>query len=381
MQNKISSQDFISSLTPTSLRGYVESLGWTRIKADIPDYIAVYRNEQFPDEEIVVPQKPNFVDFRIRITEALTLLSSLEQRPIDKIVKEVLTYRADVIRFSVDTPDVRDGSIPLMKGIDLVEASRRAILSSACQVIQPQRFHPRLSRSEAEDFLEECRLGQTEKGSFVISVVCPIEALNAEPMQTKMKFIQDHNFTRSVTSSLMLASDKLVKAIDQDQTDALLSESDENSLVNANLCEAIAKMEPSMAGASLRISVQWAKTFPPLAHIPSEVSIRKDLFPVIEDLAVRLKPAPIPKTDTFVARIDMLNGKPDNSGIMSGEVVLVWLDEDNVPIRAKVDLSVDDYASACDAHKTYRHIRLRGTLLQRSRQNRILDYSDFQLIS
>ena len=49
------------------------------------------------------------------------------------------------------------------------------LLSEAHSVLVPQPYHPRMSRSEAEDFLSRCRLGQTDRGSFVLTVACPLD--------------------------------------------------------------------------------------------------------------------------------------------------------------------------------------------------------------
>ena len=54
--------------------------------------------------------------------------------------------------------------------------ARKALLASACSVIQPQPFHPRLSRAEAEQLVRSSTLGQTERGSFTAVISCPLEA-------------------------------------------------------------------------------------------------------------------------------------------------------------------------------------------------------------
>ena len=62
------------------------------------------------------------------------------------------------------------GILPLDHAARVVTGMRRLLLAAAHSVLLPRAYHPRLSRAEAEEFVSRCRLGQTERGSFVLTV-------------------------------------------------------------------------------------------------------------------------------------------------------------------------------------------------------------------
>ena len=56
----------------------------------------------------------------------------------------------------------------------MIEGGRSLLLAAACSVHSPQPFYPRQAFREAVEFLDTCRLGQTERGSFVATIVTPV---------------------------------------------------------------------------------------------------------------------------------------------------------------------------------------------------------------
>ena len=101
-----------------------------------------------------------------------------------------ITCRTPILRFRAPS---RSGSRGLDSGT--LRAVHERLTADAHSVLKPQAYHPRLGRSEAEQLVEACRFGQTKRGSFTMTLACPLHAVpnkgNSGP------------FTRQVTGSLM----------------------------------------------------------------------------------------------------------------------------------------------------------------------------------
>src|SRR5205807_5516419 len=109
--------------------------------------------------------------------------------------------------------------------------ARKALLAASCSAVQPQTFHPRLSRTEAEQLLQACRLGQTERGSFTAVIACPIDAVGPQALLPKLMplfegqtgpvagagaeppLVSPEPFTRRTTSLLMRSVARIVQGI------------------------------------------------------------------------------------------------------------------------------------------------------------------------
>ena len=94
-----------------------------------------------------------------------------------------------------------------------------------------------------------------------------------------------------------------------------------------------------------------------------------------------MRPSQPPKLEQFVGFIDMLNGKPGPDNRPAGEVTLAFLDEGEEKLsRARLDLSVDDYAKAIKAHSATSIVTVRGLLHRGPRISVITDYRLFEII-
>ena len=107
---------------------------------------------------------------------AVEEVARFEARPAAEVLQDLLRLRADRLRFAVESRETADGSIGIEDAIALLSGSREALLAAACSVRRSQRFHPRMSLREAESFVRSCRFGQTERGSFMVTVECALDA-------------------------------------------------------------------------------------------------------------------------------------------------------------------------------------------------------------
>ncbi|HEX8200539.1 MAG TPA: hypothetical protein VF590_08625 [Isosphaeraceae bacterium] len=320
------------------------------------------------------------------------------------MLNDLLMPPADVLRFRIDEPETEAGIVPLAQGIDLLEGVRRSILASACSVVQPQTFHPRLSRTEAEQLLQACRLGQTERGSFTAVIACPLDAVGVEPIPGKpMPLFEGQNdlaasapaaeepespapvaepFTRQATGLLMRSVARIVAAVDADRVGSLLGPQDNQAPLSANLCEALMMMRPSGERSRLIVQATWARTPPPPpgSILPSIVHLRRADFPVVEQLAVSLRPAREPRPSHFIALVDALFGNPDEYNRVSGEVQLLVFDAEEGTFKARVDLNADDYQVAWSAHGAAGYVSLNGVLKPGVRLHRIENVSNFKFL-
>ena len=248
------------------------------------------------------------------------------------------------------------------------------LLSAAHSVLVPQPYHPRMSRSEAEEFISRCRLGQTERGSFVLTVACPLD-LKADLLGPK-----GEPFSRRVTSLLMQSLEELSQAADRMQIDELVDTS-RHPGISANLCESLLLLRPTGDRSYLNVSASWSRAFlPDGRESKREVQLRQEVFRVAEVLAPKLRSVPEPRVDRFVGFVDELRGQPlPDIGLPAGEVRFTLFDQGE-EIRAKADLDEMDYSLAGQAHLANRVVSFKGVLERLPRLNRIKDVTDFQIV-
>jgi hypothetical protein len=282
---------------------------------------------------------------------------------------------ADVLRFRQVSPDTEAGTLPLDQAVRLINGTRKLLLAAAHSVLVPQPYHPRMSRSEAEEFVSRCRLGQTERGSFVLAVACPLD------LQAGLFGPHGEPFARRVTSLLMQALQELSQAADGARIDNLADPAHHPG-ISANLCESLLLLRPGGARAYLGISATWSRAFLPPAHESKrDLQLRQEVFEIAETLAPRLRSLPQPRIDRFFGFVDELRGQPTpNDPRPSGEVRFTLFDQEEEEIRAKADLTAEDYALAGAAHLASDLVSFKGILQRLPRLNRIDSVTDFERV-
>ncbi len=361
-------------VSPRAVRVYAEGLGWQRVEG-VNGTIAAFRNPTSPLRQLIVPLDERLDDYALRTAEAIERLAEFEKRSPREVLNHLLLSPSDVLSFGEVSPDAEAGDLPLDHAVRMVDGTRKILLSEAHSVLVPQPYHPRMSRSEAEEFVARCRLGQAEPGSFVLTVACPLD------VKADLLGPEGEPFARRVTSLLMDSLEALAHAADRMQIDDL-TDTTRHPGISANLCEALLLLRPSGERSRLNVTVSWSRALLPANHERKRaVALRQEVFDVAEAVAPRLRAVPKPTIDHFFAYVDELRGQPTrNDPRPSGEVRFTIFDQE-ADIRAKADLNAHDYTIAAEAHLNRRVVGFQGVLERVPRLNRIKDVTSFAIVA
>ena len=102
-------------------------------------------------------------------------------------------------------------------------------------------------------------------------------------------------------------------------------------------------------------------------------------FPIIEDLYKQLRPTEVTAASLFFGKVVTLSGRPSEDGRMQGETVLALLHDEEI-LKARADLSPDDYQKAVEAHRKAEPVKFWGALLPGRRIHRVTAISGFSMI-
>jgi hypothetical protein len=317
------------------------------------------------------------------MADVIQSLASVEGRTYVEVLNELSQPPSDVLKVGISAPDATLGNLPLHDGLKLLQGGRDMLLSAACSAVRPQAFHPEMSLKEANEFIENCRLGQTERGSFVATIITPVPPSLRQDNLPGIDPLQeaDEPFARRVTTRLM-ASLKIVDgAVREARLDPILSGVEEG--VSANLCDAIMAMRPAGDQSRVDISMNWSRSRPRVPdRAPNKVSFAEEDFLIIQEAGRRLRQPFRPKRQRFVGKIVALQSDiPSLFDDVVGKIIIRTTARDR-PARVKVVLNRDDYTRACDAHRDEKPVAITG-LIHHDIKIRVYDLSepeDFQVL-
>ncbi|HND22348.1 MAG TPA: hypothetical protein PLB18_23455 [Acidobacteriota bacterium] len=236
-----------------------------------------------------------------------------------------------------------------------------------------------MSLAEADTFVETCRLG-IEPGSFTAVLICPLTPDSSYQPVLSPEFAGEP-FARKVTRLLIQSTSLIVESIESGNLDRFLSPS-EDSIVSANLCDALLGMKLSGKSAQLRITPAWSQKYPVPTELAAQtVVIKAEYLAEIEQLSQRLRPQRQSQKEWIIGWVETLNGEPGTDGAMQGEVTVSGFTESSDHIRGKIYLSAADYANAGEAHLNNWPVQIHGQVERARRTYLITEYDRFGVLT
>ncbi len=375
----------IPELKYTEIQAYLRNTGWQRVETG-KESIALFHKEigqRF--FETLLPLSKDFADYNERVIDVLESIATVENREVHQVLTDLTHDPGDIVRFRVINKDTIGGTISFLEGFNLLESARKALFTTACDLIQPEKYHKRLGLKGAQQFIEECRLGQTEKSSFIASVICPFINQTPEEKARKLTFFNKqeefrNSFTRKVTLRMMKALNIIKSAIDRGEENRIIDLGGEN-IISANFLESIVELNSTKEATEIEITTSWSVFAYEEDQGPGSIKFSNDYTPVLETIINRIRPSDEGIEDVFIGRISQTKADPDPHTRSEGEIILNYVmgDEEKVS-KARVILNAEDYEKACVAHKSGQTVRIKGRLITVGGRSKVIEMPKLEIV-
>lgn len=366
----------VPELKFTELQAYLRNTGWARI--DAPKQSIALFQKQIGNSffETLLPLSKDYSDYSYRIIDVLESIAQAENREVHQVLTDLSIPPGDTVRFRVINKDTLGGTISFLEGFNLLESAKKALFTTACDIVQPEKYHKRLRLKGAQQFIEECRLGQTEKGSFIASVICPFVNQTPEDKAQQLSIFNQaeefkHSLTRKVTTRLMSSLAEVKNAIDRGEENRIIDLQGDN-IISGNFLESIVELNSTKETTEIEIITNWSVFAEEQPQIAKAIKFSDDYIPVLENIISKIKPIDKDIEDNFVGKISLTKADPDIHSRTEGEIILNYIigDEEKVS-KARVILNNEDYDKACEAHKEGKSVKIKGKLVTTGRSKTI----------
>ncbi len=308
-------------------------------------------------------------DFALRVSEVLRTLEHVEQRSQLEILRDLRTSSSDLIRIRASASQTTTGSIPLDLGVRFVEEAREMMLAAACSAIDPRPYYATRKPVQANEYLSRVRMGQTERGSFVLTILSPVPPglRPPEPLDGVLPDPFERKVSQTLASGLLAARLAAQRAAVSGDVQPFREAVPRG--VSANLCDALVGLGQVSSAEGIEIAISWSRNRPLDQPAQSKYQFSPDMVPVFAE-ASRLFKETEPREDVeiegFVIDLHRDEGAP------SGRVAVSALIDENLR-KISIELAEDDYAAALRAHGEQRRIRATGDLIKQGRSYRLLN--------
>ena len=279
MNVSIRDREALIAVSPAALWAYARSVGWIKVEP-YGDHSDVYEAEGLP--EIILPRTQRLGDYAHVVSQLIEIFARVAEMDALALYRDLVTADRDVIRVRVGGDEGAKGDVSLDAGIDLMCGARDMLLAAVCSLENPRPVYRTNTIRKASDDLRRVRLGQTEQGSFVVTLLTPVIPPPLESSFGTSHFDRDpieRRITRRLSDALS-ATQKATERTNGGDAEAFFETVSDG--VSANLCEALVTLiEPF---PTLDIGIVWARTRPMEAGRET-VRFAKDNASILREVA------------------------------------------------------------------------------------------------
>lgn len=366
MKAAVTDHEALASLRTLDFVAYLRSAGWTALAVnDANPFTEWAKDTSRGHFEIQVPRHPLWKDYARRMGEALATLADEERRSQLELINDIPMVARDVIRVRSVVPMRSDGSIPLDDGAQIALAARNMMLAAACATVEARRAWGPRKPQKAMTYLDEVSLGQTERGSFVLTLHAPIPPSLTPPEPGELAQ-EDEPFNRRVTRMLATALGAIKTAAELGVTRGDLSafEAGIEHGISADLCESLALVRDCATVALLEVKIGWASARRPISPPATLHQLAPDALDVIREAGRVLRE----RTPVEDFELEGLVVKVDRPGDerFGAAVILTSIEGRNRQVH--IGVSGDDWDETMQALKDRSILRCRGELVRQGKR-------------
>lgn len=324
---------------------YLHDLKWEKFPTKRTD-IAIF--QKFSDdgdvmEQITVPLNDDLIDAKHAMAEAFEILKEMTGLSDSVLAMEIMFPKSDILNFHLENESISAGTYNIDEIVKFYSNAKKLINSAAMDVMNPKIYQTGRACEVSRKFIDNCRFGQTEIGSYQVPVICPdIEIGEQRPLN-------DYSFSRKVELKILEGIQKIRTTMDDGSFDENMFSNSENIEMSATFLSSVYSLI-SRPTSKLTIDAHWNtlchSKVPPI----KTVHLRHDYAGRIGDVLSNVKKKLNGKTQ-YEGRIAEFKATEDPETRKFGFITLKYMDDSDKVQSVRIKLSQDDYRQAIRCHE------------------------------
>jgi len=376
-------KDMAGNIKHVDMAKYLCDLNWHEVPSK-RERVRVFQlktnNELF---QVDLPTSKDLRDYSIAMYRATESIACSLRKSVEQVILELVNPLSDILKLRIVEPNIENGSVLVEDAINLYDNAKKLLAATAMDVLHPQLYHAGRFDNVVTEFVNSCRFGQTEIGSYIVSIVCPICVINNNQVQKRTihdrKEESARSFTREIINKLIKSVNMVRGDIEQGVLDKRFTvDVDSQNVVSVNFLEALNGINIYRDDSQLNITAEYASILQENTLANASASINHDYYEPISSIVKKVK-IPAESEKTVFGQITRLAAAPDSATRTGGSINIVFLNEARKVSNATVMLSKSDYDAAIEAHREGKTVRIVGSMS--GMRSKKIDYRNFEVLS
>ena len=315
-----------------------------------------------PDRQdaVILPIREADVDFKRNMYELLHSVAERAGETVEGLALKLLNPAYDVLKWRISDEEADTGKVSLLSMNENLTLIKDLLSVSCLDIINPQqKFHKKLKVKRVNEALQQYKFGQTEYGSFLINILCPLGDYNYA-----MFGMQEMPFLRKVNLHLLDAYYDIQTSI-SDRNQNKVDEDVDAGIYSVNFLDAMTDVYKLSMGKNMSFRVDWSDSVP-FEDIRKDriISINTECARAVEDIANKYRPREdAAQYRELIGKVEHLGSEAEKENRMTIDVKVVVIGDDNKAMKVNATLDYARYGQIVqDAFEEGLTVKVCGTL-------------------
>ena len=315
-----------------------------------------------PDRQdaVILPIREADIDYKRNMFELLQSVAKNVGDTVEGLLLKLLNPAYDVLKWRISDEEADTGKVSLLSMSENLTLIKELLSVSCLDVINPQqKFHRKLKVKKVNEAIQQYKFGQTEYGSFLINILCPLGDYNYAVFG-----MQEMPFLRKVNLHLLDAYDDIQTSIigrNRNKVD----EDVDAGVYSVNLLDAMTDVYKLSTGKNMSFRVDWSDSVPFVdARKERIISINTDCIGVVEEIANKYRPKEnAAQYRELIGKVEYLGSEAEKENRMTIDAKVVVIGDDNKAMKVNTTLDYAQYGQVVqDAFEEGLTVKVCGTL-------------------
>lgn len=360
---------FIEKLSAERISKYLLLNGWKQQGL-------IYNNKvlQFvtsdEKESLLLPVDKSFMDYNFAMYRAISIMAEYEKVSIKSLFNKLINPSSDILKWRVSDEDTMNGAIPFISMEHNIEFIKDMLSSTCLDILSPSQYHTKLYTKEVQSQITKYKFGQTEIGSYILNVLCPLgyyqyklfdPTVGELPLSRKINL----HLIRNINTLQRSAQEK-----SQESRDCI-----SEGKISVNFLNSLTSLYDENKNAELSIEADWNLSIP----VAEEFSSYVILDPKFSEEIALIAEEFTPKTEqnvvkSFYGKIVNIGAEAEIDNRVMVDIKVATIGENLKTITINASLNYSQYFSIVDtAFQTGSDVKVTGITSSTAKSVKIKD--------
>lgn len=329
------------------------------------------------DDAILIPQTAKYSDYYRLMQESLLTIAKYENTSLKGLFNKLINPSSDILKWRIANSGTLSGAISFNAMGNNIEYIKEMISAAYLDILSPTSYHKKVSIKEVQDQVAKYRFGQTEIGSYILNLICPLGYY-----QYKL-FQEDHDdipLCRQINIRMLDNISTIQHSVIDNSSQ--LDEEVSAGNISVNFLNSLSDIYEENKDSEFSITAEWNKHVPILGdNIISEIILQPRCIEKVNEIVETYTPKQEQNIEkSFYGKIINISGEPEVYDRHNVMVTVAAIGEEGKRINVKVELNYNQYFNIVDvAFQSGTNVKVTGIMTSTAKTTKLSDATIEQL--